>query len=68
MDNLLTAAELAPLLGLPSENVVHRWKREGRIPAAVDEGRIVRFDLAECRAALARRAEKARQARTPIYP
>lgn len=62
MNPLLSARELAPHLGLATNGgwqTVLRWKREGRIPAAVDEPGCIRFDLAEVRAALAARALEA---------
>lgn len=55
---LMTSKELAPLLGV-SWQVLNRWKREGRIPAAIDEPSCLRFDLAEVRKALAARAAEA---------
>lgn len=57
-DRLLTAAELAEVLGIAAK-VARQWKREGRIPAAVDEPGCIRFDLTEVRAALAARALEA---------
>lgn len=58
---LLTAKELAPFLGLNgkhAECTVSRWKNEGRIPAAIDEGpRTVRYDLADVLEALQQRAK-----------
>lgn len=61
VDPLLTAKELAPLLGLTgkhAECTVNKWKQDGRIPAAIDEGpKAVRYDLAEVLAALKKRAE-----------
>ena len=58
---LLSARELAHRLGLADQGwqTVLRWKRAGKIPAAVDEPGCVRFDLAEVRAALAARAAEA---------
>jgi len=56
---LLDPKELAAALALKGkypDQTVARWYREGRIPAAIKEGNILRFDLAEVRAALARRA------------
>jgi len=67
-DGLLTAKELAPLIGLKSPQgwqTVHRWKREGRIPAAVDEPHFLRFDLEEVKASLKARAKKQAKLRTP---
>lgn len=55
---LLTAAELAEILAL-APKVVRLWKRDGRIPAAIDEPGCIRFDLAAVRAALAARAAEA---------
>lgn len=52
---LLTSKELAEALAI-SWQVVGRWKREGKIPAAIDEPGCLRFDLAEVRAVLAARA------------
>jgi predicted site-specific integrase-resolvase len=52
---LITAAELAEHLGIAAK-VVTKWKRDGRIPAAIDEPNCIRFDLAEVRKALAQRA------------
>lgn len=60
-DRLLTAKELAPLIGLSTEHgwrVALRWFREGRFPAAINEPRCVRFDLAEVKTALKARAKK----------
>ncbi len=56
---LLTAREVAPHLGV-NWQIVHRWRKEGKIPAAIAEPGCVRFDLAEVRAALAARAVAAR--------
>lgn len=58
---LLTAPELATALSLKGEGwqTIHRWKRAGKIPAAIDEPNCCRFDLAEVRAALAARAARA---------
>jgi predicted site-specific integrase-resolvase len=55
---LLTAAELADILAI-APKVARQWKREGRIPAAVDEPGCIRFDLSEVLAALAARAAEA---------
>lgn len=55
---LMTSKEIAPLLGV-SWQIVGRWKREGRIPAAIDEPGCLRFDLVEVRKALAARAAEA---------
>lgn len=55
---LLTAAELAEILAI-APKVARQWKRDGRIPAAIDEPGCIRFDLAEVRAALAARAAEA---------
>lgn len=58
---LLTAEQLAIALGNSNKaagDVMLRWMREGRIPAAIREGKFVRFDLAAVKAALAKRATK----------
>jgi predicted site-specific integrase-resolvase len=52
---LITASELADHLGIAAK-VCRQWKRDGRIPAAIDEPGCIRFDLAEVRKALAQRA------------
>ncbi len=60
-DPLLSAREIAPLLGLKQEagwQTVLRWHREGKIPAAISEPTFVRFDLQAVRAALAERAKQ----------
>ena len=66
---LLSARELAPLLGLAGKHAyqtISTWHREGRFPAAIDEPNFVRFDLAEVREALAKRAKaKAKRSRGP---
>lgn len=56
---LLVAKELAPLLRV-NEQTVRAWCREGRIPAAVREGRVLLFDEGMVLEALRRRAELAR--------
>ena len=58
----LTAKELAPLIGITTPQgwqTVLRWHRNKKIPAAVNEGHLIRFDLAEVKAALKSRAKKA---------
>lgn len=60
-DRLLTSKELAPLIGFNTPNgwqIVLRWKKQGKIPAAVDEPNFIRFDLAEVKTALKARAKK----------
>lgn len=57
---LMGPEALAAALGIEGsypEQTVCRWYREGRIPAAIKEGNILRFDLAAVRSALAARAE-----------
>jgi excisionase family DNA binding protein len=53
---LITAAEVAEKLKC-SEEIVRRWRREGRIPAAVVEKNFIRFRWSEVSAALAKRAQ-----------
>jgi excisionase family DNA binding protein len=57
-DRLLTSAELADALGL-HRNTVKKWQAAGTIPVAIREGNTHRFDLADVRKALAKRAAKA---------
>ncbi len=58
---LLSAREIAPLLGLKQKRgweTVLLWRREGKIPAAIAEPNLIRFDLQAVRSALAERAQK----------
>ena len=52
-----TPQQLADEIGV-SKCVVLRWHAEGRIPAEVSEGRVIRFDLERVKAHLAKRAAR----------
>ena len=54
---LLTAAELAPMFGRSTKQVLH-WKRIGLITAEVDTGRNIQFDPEKVKAQLAKKAAK----------
>lgn len=56
-DRLLTSDELAEHLGV-HRNTVMNWQRDGVIPAAIREGRTLRFDFSAVKKALAKRAAK----------
>ena len=60
---LLDAEQVGELLSCTAETV-RRWHRQGIIPSAIHEGKTVRFDLYDVRAALRRRA-KERDANRP---
>ena len=55
--NLSTPQQLAEAIGV-SKSVILTWHREGRIPAEVCEGRVIRFDAERVKATLAKRAAK----------
>ena len=58
---LLSAKEIAPLLGVTSKNggsVVLDWLRSRVISAAIDEPGYIRFDLTDVRHELSKRAVK----------
>jgi predicted site-specific integrase-resolvase len=50
-----TPSELACHLGTTPQTV-NAWKRRGLIPAVVDEGKLIRFDIEEVDQVLAERA------------
>ena len=56
-EKLLTADELAEVLQV-SKRTVKTWLSEGGIPAAIHEGKVLRFDLPTVKKALAKRATK----------
>lgn len=56
-DDLLTAEQVASAIGLNKVSIL-RWKREGIIPAEIDRGNFLRFDLAKVRQALREDAAK----------
>lgn len=57
-ERLLTSDELAEALAV-HRNTVMNWLSSGVIPAAIREGKTLRFDLAAVKRALAKRAAKA---------
>jgi excisionase family DNA binding protein len=57
-DRLLTSEELAEALNV-SLRTVKSWLAGGVIPAAIREGKTLRFDLPAVKRALAKRAAKA---------
>lgn len=57
MSTLLTADEIATIYQV-SGRQVRVWAAEGKIPAAVNEGKIIRFDADEVAKALAKRAKR----------
>jgi excisionase family DNA binding protein len=54
---LLTAEQVAAKLGTNKVTIL-RWKREGVIPAEVDRGNFLRFDMDRVRQALREDAAK----------
>lgn len=57
MNELLTAAELAPMFKRTAYTIL-KWKREGRIRAEIDTGHTVLFDAEKVRAQLAKASRK----------
>ena len=57
MITLLTADEIAAIYQVTGRQV-RIWAADGKIPAAVSEGRILRFDADEVAKALAKRAKR----------
>ena len=57
MSALLTADEIAAIYKVTGRQV-RIWAAEGKIPTAVSEGRILRFDADEVAKALAKRAKR----------
>jgi len=55
--DLLTADQLGTALGV-SGATIRKWHRQGRIPAAVNEGAIIRFEEQPVRDALKQRATR----------
>lgn len=53
---LLSPQQLADSLGL-SQRTIRKWARQGKIPCAVREGKVIRFDYDAVIAALSTRAE-----------
>lgn len=58
--SLLTADQLAEELSI-KKRTVKAWLADGKIPAAISEGNILRFDLEAVKRALAKRAAKVRK-------
>jgi len=56
-DKLLTSDEVAEALSV-HRNTVMNWLRDGVIPAAIREGKTLRFDLLAVKRSLAKRAAK----------
>jgi excisionase family DNA binding protein len=56
-DKLLTSDELAEALSV-HRNTVMNWLASGAIPAAIREGKTLRFDLLAVKRSLAKRAAK----------
>jgi excisionase family DNA binding protein len=61
-ERLLTSDELAEALSV-HRNTVMNWLRDGVIPAAIREGKTLRFDLLAVKRSLAKRAAKASPAK-----
>lgn len=55
-----TPRELAKHLGTTPQTI-NSWKRRGLIPAVVDEGKLIRFDIKEVDRVLAERAAAKKQ-------
>jgi excisionase family DNA binding protein len=64
-DKLLTADELAELIGVTTRTI-KTWLGDNIIPAAVREGNVLRFDEAAVRKALAKRAATRTHASRPV--
>jgi len=56
---LLTAEQVAAAIGCNSRSIL-RWRKEGLIPAEIDRGNFLRFDLERVREALRKDAETKR--------
>ena len=66
--DLLTADQLGTILGC-SAATIRKWHRQGRIPSAVNEGSIIRFEEQPVRDALKQRAaDKPSQLETLTVP
>jgi excisionase family DNA binding protein len=61
-ERLMTSDELAEALSV-HRNTVMNWLRDGVIPAAIREGKTLRFDLLAVKRSLAKRAAKASPAK-----
>jgi len=62
----LSATATGKALGLPCSTVMKLY-REGILDAEIHEGRVIKFDVAKCRAKLAARAKKNRkEVATPL--
>lgn len=57
MNDLLTAAELAPIFKRSAYTIL-QWKREGKITAEIDTGHTILFDAAKVRKQLAKQSRK----------
>ena len=57
MSELLNQQQLCKALGI-SDFTVRAWLRDGVIPAEINEGKTLRFDIEDVRAALKKRAAK----------
>lgn len=66
-EKLLTIEELAETLNV-SVRSVKNWRADGTIPAAIHEGRVVRFDLPSVKRALAKRARRTAPAKSSPNP
>ncbi len=65
MESLLTAQEVADLLGVPIGSL-HRWRYTGTGPRAVIVGRHVRFRATDVESWLDRQPERARRTRKMV--
>lgn len=54
---LLTPRELSQRVGV-SYRIILQWTTDGTIPAAVREGKLIRYEITDVLAALARRAKR----------
>lgn len=57
MSDFLTIDELAESMKV-SGKTIQRWADDGKIPYAVHEGKVVRFNLADVKRSLRKRAAK----------
>jgi predicted site-specific integrase-resolvase len=61
-DKLLSPDQLGEIYQV-SGRTIRRWHDEGRFPAEVDEGKVLRFDPDQVAAVLKNRARKAAKAK-----
>lgn len=54
-ESLKTAEEIGKLLGRPTRTILN-WRKDGKIPAEICEGRVLLFDYDKVREALRSRA------------